>query len=87
MITQLRQMAKDAGRDRQALEVIVGANNAITAEPLGAERMIFTGSLDQVKTDIAAVKRLGADEIFFMIVPDGPMKDLLAAMERYRGFI
>ena len=47
---------------------------------------VFVGSLDQVKKDIEDVKKLGADEIFFMIFPDGPIEDLIATMERYRIF-
>ena len=86
MIAQLRQLAKDAGRDPLALEVIVGANISIAPQALGADRPIFVGSLDQVKKDIEDVKKLGADEIFFMIFPDGPIEDLIATMERYRIF-
>jgi probable F420-dependent oxidoreductase len=86
MIAQLRQLAKDAGRDPLALEVIVGANISIAPQALGADRPIFAGSLDQVKKDIDDVKKLGADEIFFMIFPNGPIKDLIAVMERHRIF-
>ncbi|HEX9263177.1 MAG TPA: LLM class F420-dependent oxidoreductase [Candidatus Binatia bacterium] len=86
MIAQLRQLAKDAGRDPQSLEVIVGANISIAPQSLGADRPIFAGSLDQVKKDIDDVKKLGANEIFFMIFPDGPIRDLVSAIERYRSF-
>jgi len=87
MITQLRQMAKDAGRDPLSLEVIVGANISITLQPLGTNRAIFTGSLNQVKKDVDDVKKLGANEIFFMIFRDGPIEDLVAAMKRYRSLV
>jgi probable F420-dependent oxidoreductase len=86
MIAQLRQMAKDVGRDPQSLEVIVGANISTAPQSLGADRPIFAGSFDQIKKDIGDVKKLGAKEIFFMIFPDGAIKDLIAAMERYRSF-
>jgi len=87
MIAQMRQMAKDSGRDPQTLEVIVGANIAIAPQPLGGDRPIFAGSLDQVRKDIDDVRRLGANEIFFMIFPDGSVRDLIAAMENFRGFV
>jgi hypothetical protein len=32
------------------------------------------------------VKKLGANEIFFMIFVDGSIEDLIAAMERFRNF-
>jgi alkanesulfonate monooxygenase SsuD/methylene tetrahydromethanopterin reductase-like flavin-dependent oxidoreductase (luciferase family) len=44
MTTELRRMAKDAGRDPQSLEVIVGANISITPEPLDPDRPVFAGS-------------------------------------------
>ena len=84
MITELRRMAKEAGRDPQSLEVVVGANMAVKAKPLGADRAIFTGSIEQIKSDIDATRQLGADEIFFIIFAEGPMRDLLADMERFR---
>jgi len=87
MITALRQMAKDAGRDPLSLEVIVGATISIAPTALGADRSIFAGSLDQVQKDIDDVKKLGVDEIFFMIFPDGPIEDLVAAMERFRSLV
>ena len=80
-------MAKDAGRDPQSLEIVVGANISLRSAPLGADRAIFTGSLNQVKNDIDAVKKLGASEIFFMIFPEGSIEDLIAAMERFRNFV
>jgi probable F420-dependent oxidoreductase len=84
MIPQMRQLAKAVARNPDSLEVIVGANVAIAAEPLGADRPIFAGSRAQVRDDIVAAKELGASEIFFMIFPDGSIKDLLDRMERYR---
>ena len=79
-------MAKDAGHDPLSLEVILGANISIAPRPLGAGRAIFAGSLDQVKQDIDALKNLGANEIFFIVFHEGSIKDLVAAMERFRGF-
>ena len=84
---QLRQMAKDAGRDPQALEVIVGANISITPKPLGADRPIFAGALEQIQSAVDAVTKLGASEIFLMIFPDGGIEDLLAAMARLRALV
>ncbi len=84
MITELRRMAKDAGRDPQSLEVIVGANISVTVNPLGGDRAIFAGSVEQIKSDIAATKQLGANEIFFISFAEDSMRDLLADMERFR---
>jgi hypothetical protein len=32
------------------------------------------------------VKKLGASEIFFMIIPEGSIEDLIAAMERFAAW-
>jgi hypothetical protein len=50
------------------------ASFSVSAGQSGADRSIFAGSLDQVKKDIDDVKKLDANEIFFMIFPDGPMR-------------
>jgi hypothetical protein len=65
MIGQLQGMARSAGRDPAALEVVVRANLYLAPQPLGEDRWIFTGSLDQIKADIAAVRALQVSELFF----------------------
>jgi probable F420-dependent oxidoreductase len=65
MFGAVKQMAKEAGRDPSSLEMVVRANLEITSKPLGNERMIFTGTLDQVKEDIAGCRQIGAHELFF----------------------
>ena len=87
MMAQLREMAAAAGRDPAAMEVVVRANIYVTPRPLGADRWIFSGSLDQVKADIDAVRALGVQEVFFdpTFSPDGETADLfLACMARIR---
>lgn len=90
MITQLRDMARAAGRDPMAIELIVRANLYITGEPLGADRWIFAGSVDQIKADIDRVRALGANELFFdpTFSPDGETADaFLTCMKRTRNLV
>jgi probable F420-dependent oxidoreductase len=61
----IQAMAKEAGRDPSELQLIVRANVSITPEPAPDGRFIFTGSEDQIKQDISAVRELGADEVHF----------------------
>jgi alkanesulfonate monooxygenase SsuD/methylene tetrahydromethanopterin reductase-like flavin-dependent oxidoreductase (luciferase family) len=61
--TQLRSMAKDAGRDPADLKVIVRYNLSITPQPQGKDRALFSGTLTQIKDDIASVKAYGPDEL------------------------
>ncbi len=90
MVTQLREMAKAAGRDPAALEVIVRANLYVTPRPVAADRWIFSGSLEQIKEDISQVRAMGANELFFdpTFSPDGLTAEaFLACMERIRKLV
>jgi hypothetical protein len=87
IITQFLQIAADAGRSPLSLEVTVDAMISMAPEPLGADRPSFAGSEDQIRTDIEAIKTLGANEIFFIAFPDGPIRALVSAMERFRSLV
>ena len=65
MFGAIKQMAKKAGRDPSSLKMVVRANIEIKNKPLGKERMIFSGTLDQIKEDVAGCKRIGAHELIF----------------------
>ena len=87
MFDAVKQMAKDAGRDPSSLKMIVRANLEITDKPLGKERMIFAGSLDQIKEDIAACGKIGAHEVFLdPTFSEGgqSLERWIALMERFR---
>jgi len=43
----------------------VRANLTITPEPIGENRWIFSGSLDQIGDDIRACREIGAAEVHF----------------------
>jgi len=60
---QLRSMAKESGRNPSDLKMIVRYNLAITTQPLGKERAPFSGTMNQIKEDIAAIKTYGPDEL------------------------
>ena len=90
MVGQLHEMARAAGRDPAALEVVVRANLTITPQTLGADRWIFNGSLDQIKSDIEQVRAMGTNELFFdpTFSPDGETDEkFLACMERMRALV
>jgi probable F420-dependent oxidoreductase len=87
MLEQIRSMAKEAGRKPDEIDVIFRANFTLTEKPMGADRMLGSGSPDQIKGDIAAVKALGASEMCFdpTFSPDGETVDgFLRTMERIR---
>ncbi len=61
----IKSMAHDAGRDPDRLEMTVRANVTVTDAPLGDDRKVYTGSLDQIASDIAATRKAGASELAF----------------------
>ena len=90
MITGLREMAQEAGRDPNELEVIVRANIEVTEQPLQGERYMGVGSPDQIKSDIDAARELGIDELHFdpSFSPDGTsVEGFLSSMERIRELV
>jgi probable F420-dependent oxidoreductase len=64
MFASIKQMAKEAGRDPSSLELVVRANLEITDKPVQNNRMIFSGTLEQIKEDLAGCRKIGADEVF-----------------------
>ena len=63
MFDGIKDMAKDAGRDPSALELILRANVEIHNIPIENDRGDFTGTLEQIADDIKAAQKLGAAEV------------------------
>jgi probable F420-dependent oxidoreductase len=88
MFAGLKQMAKDAGRDPSSLVMVVRANLEITVKPGTDQRTIFSGTIEQIKEDIAACKRIGAHEIFFdPTFQAKSLDDWLRLMEQFRKLV
>jgi probable F420-dependent oxidoreductase len=83
----IKKMAKDAGRDPAALELIVMAGVDIHQKPIEKERIEFTGSLEQIGEDFAKARKLGAAEIavYAQFLPEGQaVSELVARAEKLR---
>jgi probable F420-dependent oxidoreductase len=65
MFEAIKGMAKEAGRDPSALELIVRANVEIHNSPIQKDRGDFSGTLEQIAEDVKATQKLGAAEIVF----------------------
>ena len=65
MFGAVRQMAKEAGRDPSSLAMVVRANLHITDKPLGADRGIFAGTIEQIREDAQACAKIGAHELIY----------------------
>jgi alkanesulfonate monooxygenase SsuD/methylene tetrahydromethanopterin reductase-like flavin-dependent oxidoreductase (luciferase family) len=90
MFGSIKQMAKEAGRDPSALSMVVHAGLALTEKPLGKDRAIFSGSLEQVSEDVRSCAKIGASEIFLdpTFAPGGQSLDRwLSLLEQMRGMM
>jgi probable F420-dependent oxidoreductase len=86
----IRQMAKEAGRDPSAILMVVHAVLELTDKPLGNDRAIFCGSLDQIGEDVKACAKIGAHEVFFdpAFSPQGQSLDYwMSLLDRLQGMI
>jgi hypothetical protein len=90
MFGAAKQMAKEAGRDPSSLSLVIRGNLEISEKPLGKERAIFTGSVEQIKEDIAGCRQIGAHELFFdpTFMPGAQsLERWLGVMERVRKLV
>ena len=65
MFEGIKGMAKEAGRDPSAIELIVRANVEIHDRPIQKDRVDFSGTLEQIAEDVKTTQKLGAAEIVF----------------------
>jgi probable F420-dependent oxidoreductase len=87
MFEEMKATAKEFGRDPAVLELLVRANIELTAVPIQSERAEFTGTLAQIAEDIAATRKIGANEIVFDVqfAPRvNTTADILSGMEQLR---
>jgi len=87
MFDGIKNMAREAGRDPSALELIVSAGVEIHQKPIDKERTDFTGSLEQIGEDFAKARKLGAAEIaiYAQFLSEGEtVKDLVTRLEDLR---
>jgi probable F420-dependent oxidoreductase len=88
MFGAMKQMAQEAGRDPASLSMVVRAHVEISDKPLGEKRFIFSGSIEQIKEDIAGCRRIGVHELFFDPTFTADSLDKwLATMEQMRKLV
>ncbi len=60
---QVRNFARQAGRNPADLTLIARYNLSITPAPLGADRWFLSGSMDQITKDLATIRGANPDEL------------------------
>jgi probable F420-dependent oxidoreductase len=86
MFEGIKAQAQEAGRDPSELELVMRGNVEVTDEPLGDDRTPFCGTTEQISTDIAATKELGASQLIFDPTFDPTVKsvdDYVARLELF----
>ncbi|GAC1611450.1 MAG: TIGR03619 family F420-dependent LLM class oxidoreductase [Mycobacteriales bacterium] len=85
----VREGARDAGRDPDAVRILVRAVVDLRDEEAGPARRPFEGTREQVREDLAACRRLGATEVFFdlnlsprVVAPDVESREALGYADR-----
>jgi len=87
MLEGIRQMAREAGRKPDEIELIVRGQVELSDQAAGNGRGDFTGSLAQIAQDIATTRSLGAVELVFDVQFSPEIKgtdDILTQMEQLR---
>jgi probable F420-dependent oxidoreductase len=87
MFEGIKEMAKSSGRDPKSLELLIRGNVEFTTSTSAENRADFTGSSDQIAADVAAAKKLGANELVLDVQfsPDiRTVDDMLRRMEELR---
>lgn len=70
MWTTVRDEAAAAGRDPDALRLVVRANGLVTDAAIDGDRPAYVGSVEQVAADLRATRDAGADEVVLGVVDD-----------------
>jgi probable F420-dependent oxidoreductase len=65
MLDGIRQMAREAGRKPDEIELIVRGHVELSDQAADKGRGDFTGNLEQIAEDIAATRSMGAAELVF----------------------
>jgi probable F420-dependent oxidoreductase len=87
MLDGIRQMAREAGRKPDEIELIVRGHVELSDQEAGKGRGDFTGSLEQIAEDIAATRSMGAAELVFDVQFSPEIKgpdDILTRLEQLR---
>jgi len=63
MFEGIKELAKSSGRDPKTLGLLIRGNVEFTQSAGSGSRVDFTGTSEQIAADIAAVRKLGTDEL------------------------
>ncbi len=82
VVRRFRAAAEDAGRDPSKLKVMVRANVPITDANMEDRRPFLGGSPEQIGEDLARLRDLAVDHVFFTNNLQPPLDEHIALLER-----
>ncbi len=82
MWADVRRLAAAAGRDPEALQLVVRAGIDLRPAPAGAGRASYQGDAEQVAGDVDATHRIGADEVVLHLAGDLSLDEALDGYAR-----
>jgi alkanesulfonate monooxygenase SsuD/methylene tetrahydromethanopterin reductase-like flavin-dependent oxidoreductase (luciferase family) len=82
-VKRFRVAAEAAGRNPDSLRIVVRANALLSAQPMGSDRGPFSGSVQQIRDDLARASGIGLGHVFFDFgFVETPVEDQLRALEQ-----
>ena len=85
-IQGFRQAVLAAGRNPEGMPIVVRANGQLSASPLPNPRPMFSGTVEQIREDIARLEQSGANHVFFDLnMSNTSIDDQLRLLERLRA--
>lgn len=85
-IQGFRQAVQAAGRNPEGMPIVVRANAQLSTQPLPDPRPMFSGTVEQIKEDIARMEQIGANHVFFDLnMSSTSIDDQLRLLERLRA--
>jgi alkanesulfonate monooxygenase SsuD/methylene tetrahydromethanopterin reductase-like flavin-dependent oxidoreductase (luciferase family) len=79
---RVRSAAAEAGRDPDALRLVVRADLTLYPSPQGGGRGPFCGDLDEIASDLDGCRAAGASEVVLGLTGDEDLDEALAAYAR-----
>ena len=78
-------MVQAAGRDPKKMLIVVRANSQLSEKPLPDPRPMLSGTVEQIREDIARLEQIGANHVFFDLnTSHTSIDDQLRFLERLR---
>lgn len=81
MFARIRELTAGAGRDPDAIRMVVRANASVSAERITQAPVPFAGTIEQIADDVVRFAELGAHELFIDLQYSPGMPNAMAMLD------